>query len=265
MSWRFLRTAKWVVRHVAVVILVVVMANLGLWQLRRLDEARAARALLEQRQEAPAVAVTALVPRDAPVDSAAVEEVLYRRVTSEGTYEDRDTVVVENRSLGGSSGAWVLTPLRLADGSAVVVNRGFLRFNRDGVILPPAAPSGTVKVAGILQPSQQRGRFGPTDPATGRVEVLARVDLDRIEAQVDYDLLPVYVQAASSEPEEDEVPEGDPAIEVLGPPEIDEGPHLSYAVQWFIFTTIAAVGYGLVLRRVARDQAREERAGLPDH
>ena len=48
-----------------------------------------------------------------------------------------------------------------------------------------------------------------------------------------------------------------PSWSPLGAPHPDEGPHLSYAVQWFIFTTIAAGGYVLLLRKVAIDQARE--------
>ena len=50
----------------------------------------------------------------------------------------------------------------------------------------------------------------------------------------------------------------------LGLPEPTLGPHLAYAVQWFIFTTIAVVGYALLLRRVARDEAREEAARAAD-
>lgn len=240
-------------RHVAVAVLVVVMALLGLWQLRRLDDKREYKALVEAREEAPALPVEQVVPAGTEVGDADVADVLFRAVTGLGRYEDGDTVVVENRSLDGSSGAWVLTPLRLADGSAVVVNRGFLRFNRAGEIVAPPAPAGEVSVEGLLLPSQQRGSFGPTDPPTGRLDVLARADLDRLGAQVDYPVLPVYLQLLSSTPGEEPVPEGSPAIVPLGPLVPDEGPHLAYAVQWFIFTTIAAGGYVLLLRRVARD------------
>jgi cytochrome oxidase assembly protein ShyY1 len=236
------------------------MALLGMWQLDRLADARAYRSLVERRQEMPAIEVEELVPAGAAVGSTVVGDVLYRTVTARGTYVEADTVVVENRTLNASSGAWVLTPLRLDDGSAVLVNRGFLRFDRNGEIVAPAAPSGPVVVEGLVLPSERRGRFGPTDPTAGKLEVLARVDLDRLEAQVGYEVLPAYVQLIESTPGEVPVPEGSPAIVALGPPDVDEGPHLSYAVQWFIFTTIAAGGYVLLLRRVARDEGKEERA-----
>lgn len=264
MRWHFLLQPKWIVRHVAVVALVVVMALLGLWQLRRLDDKQAYKALVEARQEAPVAAVASVVPADAAVDSAVVEAVLYRSVRATGVWEDDDTVVVENRTFNGAAGAWVLTPLRLESGAAVVVNRGFIGFDREGEIVPPAAPRGTVTVDGLVYPSQVRGRFGPTDPEAGDLDVLARVDLDRFDAQVPYDLLPAYIQLVTSDPPQAEGPSDAPSIVALGAPEPTEGPHLAYAVQWFTFTTIAAVGYVLLLRRVARDQATEAAGAAAD-
>jgi len=244
---------------VAVVVLVVTMVLLGFWQLRRLDEKREIKATVEARQSQPAADVEDLVPSGAEVGDAAIDEVADRRVSATGTYADDDTFVVENRTYNGASGAWVLTPLVLEDGRAVVVNRGFLGYDRDGAIVPPDAPTGEVDVEGVLQESQHRGRFGPSDPDQGRLAVLARVDLDRVAQQVDYDLVPAYVQRVKSDPGE-VTAEGAPELVALGLPEPSEGPHLSYAVQWFIFTTIAVVGYALLLRRVARDQAQEEAA-----
>lgn len=254
MSWRFAVTPKWIVRHVLVVALVATMIVLGLWQLRRLDDKRDYKALVEARQQAPVAAVEAVVPSDAAVDSAAVDGVLYRDVRATGTYEADDTVVVENRTFNSAPGAWVLTPLRLADGSGVVVNRGFIGFDRSGAIVAPEPPSGTVTVEGLVFPSQRRGSFGPIDPDSGKLDVLARVDLERFASQVDYDVLPAYIQLVTSTPPEPAPAPGAPELVALGPPEPDEGPHLSYAVQWFIFTTIATGGYALLLRRVARDQ-----------
>jgi surfeit locus 1 family protein len=263
-SWRFALRPKWIVRHVLVALLCGVMVSLGFWQLRRLDEKREYKALVEARQEEPIAEVLEVMAAGAGVGDAAVEAVLYRSVRATGTYVDEDTVVVENRTLNGSSGAWVLTPLRLDDGAAVVVNRGFIGFDRSGAIDPPPAPAGPIEVEGLIFPSQERGRFGPQDPEEGDLEVLARVDLDRLEAQVDYQVLPAYVQLVTSDPGEDPVAQDAPVVVPLGPPEPDEGPHLSYAVQWAIFTVIAAVGYALLLRKVARDQHREETGAAAD-
>jgi surfeit locus 1 family protein len=255
-SWQFARRPKWIVRHVAVALLVVTLVLLGLWQLRRLDEKREIKATIEAQQSEPAIAVEDLVPADATVDQdvAAIE---HRSVVARGRYADDDTFVVENRTFNGASGAWVLTPLVLEGGRAIVVNRGFMGFDREGAIVPPPAPDGEVVVEGVLLESERRGRFGPSDPDAGRLEVLARVDLSRVAEQVDYEVLPAYLQAVHSQPEETNAADA-PELVPLGAPEPSEGPHLSYAIQWFTFTTIAALGYVLLLRRVARDEARED-------
>jgi surfeit locus 1 family protein len=250
--WRFALTPKWIVRHVLVVALVVTMIFLGFWQLRRLDDKRTYKDLVEARQEEPVADVTDVVPPAAAVGSDAVDAALYRSVRVEGSYAEEDTVVVENRTRDGVPGAWVLTPMLLDDGTGVVVNRGFIGFDRGGAIVPPPPPSGTVRIEGLVFPSERRGSFGPRDPVGGRLDVLARVDVERYAAQLDYPLLPAYVQLVTSDPDEPAPAEGAPTLVALGPPQPDEGPHLAYAVQWFIFSTIAAGGYLLLLRKVAQ-------------
>lgn len=256
-------TPKWLIRHVLVVALALSMIWLGFWQLRRLDEKKTYKALVEARQEQPVADVERVVPVDAAVDDTSVDDVLYRSVRATGTYDAADTVVVENRTYNAAPGAWVLTPLRLDDGRSVVVNRGFIGYDRQGDIVPPPPPPGRVTIEGLVFPSQEKGRFGPTDPKTGRLDVLARVDITRLQAQVDVDLLPAYVQLVTSDPEEPAPARGAPELVALGPPTPDLGPHLSYAVQWLIFTSIAVGGYALLLRRVARDQGRLA-SGVPD-
>jgi cytochrome oxidase assembly protein ShyY1 len=261
-SWRFARRPKWIVRHIAVAALVVTMVLLGLWQLRRLDEKREIKDRVEARQAEPAVPVEAAVPAGVGIGDGAVTAVEHRSVSATGTYAADDTFIVENRSFNGASGAWVLTPLVLEDGRAVVVNRGFLGYDQQGEIEPPDPPAGEVRVAGTLLTSEERGRFGASDPDDDALQVLARVDLDDVADAVSYEVLPAYVQLVRSQPAE--TSDGPPDLVALGRPQAEEGPHLSYAVQWFTFTTIAVVGYALLLRWVARDEAREEAAAAAD-
>jgi cytochrome oxidase assembly protein ShyY1 len=260
-SWRFARTPKWLVRHIVVVALVVTMVLLGFWQLRRLEEKRDQHDLVLARQEGPPAALADLVPVDAAVDAPAVDAVLYRRAVVTGRYRPEDTVVVPNRTLNGASGAWVLTPLQPDDGPAVLVNRGFVGFTQAGEVDPPPAPSGQVTVEGLVSPSQQRGRFGGSGPDAAIPE-MARVDIEAFEDRVDYDLRPAYLQLTTSDPVQP-TSAGAPELVPLEPPAPDEGPHLGYAVQWFIFATIAGGGYLLLLRKVAGEQAADERALEP--
>ena len=146
------------------------------------------------------------------------------------------------------------TPLRLASGDAVIVVRGFLPSQGTLEKVPPDAepPGGEITVEGMLQATQTKGTFGATDPKEGRLSNLARVDVGRIQEQVDYRLYPGYVQLTSSQPAQ-----VGSQPEVLPEPVLDDGPHLSYAIQWFIFSAIAVIGYPLILRRSARHRERE--------
>jgi cytochrome oxidase assembly protein ShyY1 len=261
MSWRFARTPKWIVRHIAVVLLVAGMILLLLWQVGRLHEKQDYKRLVEHRQSEPAAPVQDLLPAGVHLGDDAVDDVLYRDATATGTYDDARTVVVENRTYTDDSpGGWVLTPLDLGGGRTLLVNRGFVGLDEHGKVTAPPAPSGPVRIEGLLFPSQHRGSFGAKDPATGDLRVVKRVDLARIGQQVAGELLPAYLQVVTTDPAEPPTAEGVPRVQLLGPPDISEGPHFSYAVQWGIFSTIAAVGYGLLLRKVAKEEGQRTRA-----
>lgn len=246
--YRFALRPRWLLSHVVVAVLVVAMVLLGLWQLRRLDERRSANDLIERRSAQEIVTVTELIGADD--GRAAADEHLYRQVTARGEYLLDEEVLVRSRSLAGAPGSWVLTPLVLDTGVAVVVNRGWIPNDGSRESAPAGAepPEDEVTVRGLLYPSQLRAGLGPADPPDGDLATLARADLGRLQQQVEPDLLPAYVQLTSSEPAGADLPRP------LGPPELSEGRHLGYAVQWFIFAAIALGGYPLILRRVARDK-----------
>ena len=110
---RFLRP-WWVVSHLLVLALIVVMINLGFWQVRRLEERRDLNALQAERTAAAVVATDAL---SAEIAGGGVEAVEYRVVEVTGRYSASDEVAVRNRTLSGLPGVWLLTPLVPADGS----------------------------------------------------------------------------------------------------------------------------------------------------
>jgi surfeit locus 1 family protein len=143
----------------------------------------------------------------------------------------------------------------------VLVLRGWvpLAVGDRGVPVGEAVPpAGVVTVHGLVMATQERGSIGPRDPADGQLTVLSRADLARVDAQSSHALLPVLLQLQSVEPASGALPQPIPA------PEPSEGPHLSYAVQWFIFSTIGLLGYPLVLRKVARTRARDRRPDAQD-
>ncbi len=257
--YRFLLRPKWVVGQVLVVVVAVTFVSLGFWQLRRLDERRDRNAVIAARADATVRPVDEVVGPDVALDG--VDELVYRRVSATGTYDTDGEVLVRSRSLEGRPGYHVVTPLRTGAGAALMVNRGFLPLSPEdlpGARRDARPPRGPVTVTGLLFATQERGGFGPREPARGRLSQVSRIDLARLGAQYDRDLYPVYLQLDRQRPAQ---PGGLPVV--LPPPERGEGPHLSYAVQWFLLATVAAVGWPLLVRRAAREQAGEEGQAVP--
>ncbi len=170
----FLRRPKWIVFTLGVILLIFVMMNLGFWQLRRLDTRKEHNAQIRERAAAAVVPVGDLVAPTTPIDQTG--DVQWRNVSTTGRYDETQQVLVRNRSYNGIPGYHVLTPLVLPSGDAVIVNRGFVPLETSGDKPDvPAAPSGVVTVDGRVRSSQQRGRFGPRDPAEGTLTQVARV------------------------------------------------------------------------------------------
>ena len=250
--YRFALRPKWILSHLFVVVLVVTMVNLGFWQLRRLHEKQAFNARVSARSEDPVAPIgRVLGARSSFDDGRAVE---FRRVTATGRYRPDQQLLVRSRSLDSAPGSWVMIPLEMADGTAVVVNRGWIanegRFDAVPAAFKP--PAGEVTVTGLLRATETRGSFGPKDPTAGRLANLARADIGRFQRQVPERLVPAWLQLQTERPRS-----SGPSPRPVPAPELDEGPHFSYAVQWFIFSLIAVVGYPLILRRRARELASE--------
>lgn len=251
-DWGFLRAPKWIVSHVAVLALVLAMISAGIWQINRHGERADRNDLVRARSELAAVDIAAVAPAGADASIGEAEQ--FRRVTATGEFQVDDEVLIRNRTFEGAPGWWVLTPLVTADGTAVAVNRGWIPAGFEPGEPRPGTepPTGTVTVVGFVQPARQAEGFQVADPSEGVLTSLARPDVARLAQQLDYPLSPVVFQLAPDdfgERSDDELPF------TLGLPALDAGPHASYAAQWFIFTTIALIGYPLILRRVSRGQA----------
>lgn len=250
--YRFALRPWWILSHLFVMALVAAMLVAGFWQLNRLQEKKDRNVRVAARTSEPLTAVGSLVK---PGDFDAVDDLEYRMVTASGEYLADQEVIVRSRSKDGAPGSWVLTPLQLTDGDVVVVNRGWISNSGQYEAVPDSfvAPSGPVSVSGLVRQTETRGSFGPADPEGETVTNLARADIARLDEQVPEDLLPLYIQLEQQDPM---VTATDPLP--LPVPAPDEGPHLSYAVQWFIFTTVALIGYPMILVRRARDKGHAE-------
>lgn len=230
------RRPIWLLGHLVALAAVLTFVRLGTWQLERLDQKKDRNRVIAERSDGPPIDIAEVDP-----DAAA-----YQHVAASGRFDDAGEVRIRNRTYEGTTGFHVVTPFVLDDGRAAMINRGWVGLEDD---IPPP-PAGTLTIDGLLLSSQTRGSIGPKDPATGTLGTLNRVDVGRLQQQYDRDLLPEYVQLQSPVPAKGELPLP------LPPPPRDEGPHLSYAIQWFLFASVVVVGYPLLMRRRSREPAR---------
>jgi cytochrome oxidase assembly protein ShyY1 len=232
-----LRQPKWVIAGVVVVLVTAVFIRLGFWQLHRLEERRDRNQVSMSRIEAEPVPLETLLASNGDD----LESLQYRRVTLSGVYDTSQEVLIRSQVELGQAGFHVITPFVLESGNAVLVNRGWVPITMDQPPVDAAPAQGSAVVEGWIHLTQTKPPFGPQEPA-GHLDVFNRVDIRRVSEQVDEPLLGVYVVAMGEEG--NELP-----IRVDPPDFTDEGPHLSYAIQWFAFATIALVGFVFLVRR----------------
>ena len=237
---RLLRSRREVKLFVVAVVVAVGCVGLGIWQLARLQQKRDFNQAVERGLAAPAVPIERLLAHaDDPTS------IRYRPAEAIGTFDVGHELVLYGRSQNGEPGNHVLTPLRLPDGTAVLVDRGWVPFDLDTPPVREAAPpSGTLTVTGVVFPSE--GGLPETPESGPVVTTLTRVDLETVQAQVPYPIAPVYLLLQNQSPPQANLPLPAPL------PELTEGPHLGYAVQWFSFAAIALVGFVVLVRRDRR-------------
>jgi surfeit locus 1 family protein len=226
------------VRRIVLLLVAIIVAGvctrLGFWQLDRLQQRRAYNAAVRSGISQPPLTIGA--------STADLEMSAYRHASAEGRYYPNHEMLLYGRSLDGAPGSHVLTPLLLGRGRALLVDRGWVPLEQDGSPLsgPSAAPAGRVRVTGVLLPADSSGAADERTTAG----IVRTVDIGSVGGSSGLDLLPEYLLLETQDPAQ---PAGIPAPAPL--PELSEGPHLSYAIQWFVFATIALVGYGVLLLR----------------
>lgn len=236
-----LRQPKWLGMLAALPFLMALCLVAANWQYDRHERRSAQEQQLDvAEQSAPVPLASALGPGE-PLPA----ERQYTSVTVSGVY-DNGSILIRNRSLEGTPGMWVVSPLRSPDGTSVLVLRGWVEATRSGAQEPvaPAPPAGEVTVTGVLQPSEAKRGAGLL--SNGEATSLDTATLCPEDACYD-----AYLQAVSSVPADSVEP-----VPVKGP---GLGPHLGYAGQWVIFFLLLPVGYLILLRREVKE-SREERA-----
>ena len=236
--FQFLLSRRWLVFFLVVIALAWVAWRLGEWQFHRLEDRKDRNAIIERNEEREPVAVTEVM---AP-DSALSADDEWKRITATGTYIVEDTVVVRYRTREGAAGVDVVVPLEIADGSSVLVDRGWFATENRGATPDdvPAPPAGEVTIEGWVRLDATGDSTVVTDQST------RSINSEQIGEALDREVVTGFVDLRS------ESPEPDVSLQRVELPELDNGPHFFYGLQWWFFGVLALFGFGYLVYDEAR-------------
>lgn len=248
--YRFLLTPRWLGYLALAVVAAVVMVQLGNWQLDRYRE----RSAINERIDATAQA-TPVPMRDvlaAPTGPAGnagpapADGDVWTRVTVTGRYDATNSAWIRGRSLGRQVGFELVTPLVLPDGSAVLVNRGWVPPppGGDATVRPelPPTPDGEVTVVGRVRLSESSA--GAVERRDGRLES-RRIGVPQLARELPYPVHGGYLLLDT------QTPAADPVFQAVPVRHENNWQNLGYVVQWWLFAAMTLVAYGWVARREA--------------
>ncbi len=241
--FKILFSRRWILPTLIVPMAVAVMIRLGFWQLDRLEQRRAFNAHITQVSAAPQFELTTDTHAD---DLTSME---FRAITVSGEFDHSREVAIRNQAWEDQPGVHLLTPLILAGSNrAILVDRGWIPLDAyQSGDWSAYEIDGPVVIEGLIRLSQAVPTLGGRpDPTPQPGEILRAwnfVNIANIAQQMPYPLLDIYIlQAPDAEHWQ---------LPYRSLPEFDlsEGPHLGYAVQWFIFAAILGIGYPMYIRR----------------
>ena len=246
-SWGFLLSRRWVLFALVVVGLVAGTIWLGNWQFDRLTERKADNAVVRANETKNPTAVDDVLATGRTVSG----DDEWRLVEATGEYAADETVAVRYRTRDGVSGIDVVVPLVTGSGAALLVDRGWLETEPSGTDRGdiPAPPSGQVTVEGWVR-ADGSGDSTEVDDLSTRA-----VSSDKIGKALDRDVYGGFVELRSEN--------GDPA-DVLEPvelPELNNGPHFFYGLQWWFFGVLAVFGFCYLAYDERKNGPRGERQG----
>jgi cytochrome oxidase assembly protein ShyY1 len=233
---RLALTRRWLSYFAAAVVFAIACVALSHWQVDRLNEARAANELVERNFNGTPTPLASVLRTLTSYDAR--DE--WKQVSMSGTYLLDDQLLVRNRPLDGNPGFEVLTPLLLPDGNVFVVDRGFVPTGntQDRPNSVPAPASTHVSVVVRLQPTEPVDGSGV--PPAGEIGTIHLPTVAKLVGK------PTFTRAYGLMVSED------PAAAVTPMPQpeptLDEGLHISYAIQWILFGIMGFFGLGYAIR-----------------
>ena len=250
-SLRFLVSRRWLLFLLVVVMLAYACLLLGRWQWHRLESKKTNNAIIRANEDAAPVPVEQVLREGRNPDSTQQ----YAVVSATGTYDVGKTVIIRYQTDDhGQSGVDVVVPLVTDSGTALLVDRGWMATTNQGLTDPsqvPAPPSGRVTVTGSVRRDADGSSAQVVDGSARAIS----------SAQVQPAIgIPVYGGFVDLKTE---TPAPTTPLEAAGLPDLSNGPHFFYALQWWFFGLLTLFGFGYLAWEEATGRADRRRAQQP--
>jgi cytochrome oxidase assembly protein ShyY1 len=249
-SLRFLVSRRWLLFLLIVLMLAYACVLLGRWQWHRLESKKAGNAIIRTNQKAAPAPVDQVLARgQAPSDQDQ-----YAVVSATGRYDVAHTIVVRYQTHNGSPGVDVVVPLVTPSGTALLVDRGWFATPNQGqtdASQVPPPPAGNVTVTGWVRQDAGGSSAQVVDAST------RAISSTQIQPAIGIPVYGGFVQLLTESPK--------PATPLTppDPPDLTNGPHFFYALQWWFFGILALFGFGYLAWEEATGRADLRRAQQP--
>ncbi len=237
---RLLTSPKWIALTIACLLSLPALNALSDWQWSRLNQRQTYNSTILNAQEQPKVGINSLLKQGSKTVTIA-EKFEWRTVELLGTWDIASQLLVRKQSLESELGLWVITPLVLANDTIVLVNRGWVAAANSAIDSPTVSgpQSGQVRVLGRVRLVKPRIKVKPNDLPANQIDQIIPNEMFP-ERNI---LTNAYVEMTSSAPNALTV-----GLTEIPAPEVTEGPHRSYALQWIFFAIMTVIGWGVLLR-----------------
>ncbi len=219
---------RWIILTFLLAILIYLFIELSGWQFDR----------YHQRIDRNKDFVTAVAGVSIPIENVSQLNNLkqWGKVSLSGQYLDAESKLVRKRYLKNSLGFWVLTPFQLANKEIILVNRGWIPSANSSTseLAIPNSPTQQVLIEGYLQP-MEKFKANPVDLPSNQIN---DINIEKFQGNIYPNF---YVQIGKSNPAEKD-------IGIIYLPEVSNGPHLSYAIQWILFALLLPIGWYVLLK-----------------
>lgn len=238
---KFLLTPKWIALTVVALLLQPAFWELSQWQWHRLHDRQDHNSIIIKNQKldpSPLEEIISTGSTQPTID----KKYEWRRIDVVGSWLTNKQALVRKQSYESNLGFWVVTPFKSTSGLTILVNRGWIAATDSAISTPvvQSPPTGTVEILGRARIIKPRTRARPMDLPTGQID---GVHPDEVLSNLDH-VANSYLELTASTPESRTTD-----LQPILAPEVTEGPHRSYALQWIFFAIMTFIGWGVLVRK----------------